>query len=175
MKKSTTAAVNEFVALVGEKTWTKTCHACTGKWRGTYDHSIVIDGRLRLFVTNGMTYFEERIREWYEAIKRFRIKKEEFLHVIRKQVELDNRKAREEGLLTIEVADVGILSPETTDRWFFFIRMRCSKSATGSISSWKAVCHMPYWKASSKYGCRSMKSKFIPQAVFRTLISYSEM
>ncbi|MCM1301195.1 MAG: hypothetical protein NC226_05700 [Bacteroides cellulosilyticus] len=121
MKKSTTAAINEFVALVGGKTWTKTSHACTGKWCGTYDHSIVIDGRHRLFVTNGMTYFEERIREWSEAIKRFRRKKEEYLNILRKQTELDNRNAREEGLQTIEVADIGILSPETTDRWFFFM------------------------------------------------------
>ena len=121
MKKTTIAAIDEFVALVGGKTWTRVSRACTGKWRGTYDHSIVIDGRHRLFVTNGMTYFEERIREWSEAFKRFRSKKEEFLHIIRKQSELDNRKAREEGLQTIEVADIGILSPETTNSWFFFM------------------------------------------------------
>lgn len=120
MKKSTTAAVNEFVALVGGKTWTKTSHACTGKWRGTYDHSIVIDGRHRLFVTNGMPYFEERIREWSAAIKRFRIKKEEYLRVLRRQSELDNIKAQEEGLKRVEVLDIGILSPETTDGWHFF-------------------------------------------------------
>lgn len=120
MKKTTIAAIDEFVTLVGGKTWTKVARACTGKWRGTYDHSIVIDGRHRLFVTNGMAYFEERIREWSAAIRRFRTRKEEYLHVLRRQSEFDNIKAQEEGLKRVEVFDIGILSPETTDRWYYF-------------------------------------------------------
>ncbi len=120
MKKTTIAAIDEFVTLVGGKTWTKVARACTGKWRGTYDHSIVIDGRHRLFVTNGMTYFEERIREWSAAIRRFSIKKEEYLRMLRRQSEFDNIKAQEEGLKRVEVLDIGILSPETTDRWHYF-------------------------------------------------------
>lgn len=120
MKKTTIAAIDEFVMLVGGKTWTKVAKACTGKWRGTYDHSIVIDGRHRLFVTNGMTYFEERIREWSAAIRRFRTKKEEYLRVLRRQSEFDNIKAQEEGLKHVEVLDVGILSPETTGCWYYF-------------------------------------------------------
>lgn len=120
MKKSTIKAVDEFVTLVGGKTWTKVSRACTGKWRGTYDHSIVIDGRHRLFVTNGMTYFEERIREWIAAFRRFQINKEVYLHILREQAALDNIKAREEGLKSVEVLDIGIVSPETTDRWYYF-------------------------------------------------------
>lgn len=120
MKKTTIDAINEFVTLVGGKTWTKTSHACTGKWRGTYDHSIVIDGRHRIFVTNGMTYFEERIREWIVAFRRFHTNKEEYLRILREQAALDNIKAREEGLKCVEVLDIGIVSPETTDSWCFF-------------------------------------------------------
>lgn len=120
MKKTTIAAIDEFVALVGGKTWTKVSKACTGKWRGTYDHSIVIDGRHRLFVTNGMTYFEERICEWIVAFRRFQTNKEEYLRIIREQAALDNIKAREEGLKSVEVLDIGIVSPETTNSWCFF-------------------------------------------------------
>lgn len=120
MKKSTIKAADEFVTLVGGKTWMKVTRACTGKWRGTYDHSIVIDGRHRLFVTNGMTYFEERIRKWTVAFRRFQTNKEEYLRIIREQALLDNIKAREEGLQCVEVLDIGIVSPETINSWCFF-------------------------------------------------------
>ena len=46
MKKSEIEAVNEFVALVGGKSWERTSHRCTGKWRGTTDYGFIIDGSI---------------------------------------------------------------------------------------------------------------------------------
>lgn len=64
MKTTTKQAVDEFVKLVGGESWVKMSQPCRGKWRGTTDHGIIIDGKHRLFVSNGMTYFEETVREW---------------------------------------------------------------------------------------------------------------
>lgn len=120
MKTSTKQAVDEFVQLVGGESWVKMSQPCTGKWGGTTDHGIIIDGKHRLFVSNGMTYFEETVREWISQIKTFREKKEEYLQIIRQQAELDNRKALEEGLETVTVLDIGILSPESAYDIDFF-------------------------------------------------------
>lgn len=120
MKTSTKQAVDEFVELVGGKSWVKISYRCTGKWRGTTDHGFMIDGKYRLFVTNRMTYFEETVREWISQITTFWEKKEEYLQIIRQQAELDNRKALEEGLETVIVRDIGILSPESAYDIDFF-------------------------------------------------------
>lgn len=50
MKRKEKAAVDEFVALVGGKTWEPVRHKCMGKWSGMTDYGFVIDGRITLFV-----------------------------------------------------------------------------------------------------------------------------
>ncbi len=120
MKKSEIAAVNEFVALVGGKSWERTSHRCTGDWRGTTDYGFVMDGRVRFFVSNGMSYFEQRVREWIKSIKTFRAKKVYYLRLLREQVEKDNANANAEGLQSVRLIDIGILSSECNDAYDFF-------------------------------------------------------
>ncbi|HIY88826.1 MAG TPA: hypothetical protein H9824_09005 [Candidatus Bacteroides pullicola] len=120
MKKTEREAVNEFVALVGGKTWERTSHACTGDWRGTTDYGFIMDGRVKFFVSNGMSYFEEQVREWIKAIRMFRMKKDYYLRLLRGQVEKDNANAMAEGLYNIKLLDIGILSPESNDQYDFF-------------------------------------------------------
>ena len=60
MKRKEKAAVDEFVALVGGKTWEPVRHKCMGKWSGMTDYGFVIDGRITLFVSNSMARSEER-------------------------------------------------------------------------------------------------------------------
>lgn len=59
MKRKEKAAVDEFVALVGGKTWEPVRHKCMGKWSGMTDYGFVIDGRITLFVSNSMAYFKK--------------------------------------------------------------------------------------------------------------------
>lgn len=120
MKKSEIAAVNEFVVLVGGKNWERTSCRCTGKWNGTTDYGFVMDGRVTFFVSNGMSYFEQRVREWIKAIKTFRTKKESYLRLLREQVEKDNAHAKAEGLQSVRLIDIGIVSPECGDSYDFF-------------------------------------------------------
>ncbi len=63
MKRKEKAAVDEFVALVGGKTWEPVRHKCMGKWSsGMTDYGFVIDGRITLFVSNSMAYFKRFFR-----------------------------------------------------------------------------------------------------------------
>ena len=57
MKRKEKAAVDEFVALVGGKTWEPVRHKCMGKWSGMTDYGFVIDGRITLFVSNIKIFF----------------------------------------------------------------------------------------------------------------------
>lgn len=120
MKKSEIAAVNEFVVLIGGKNWVRTSCRCTGKWSGTTDYGFVMDGRVTFFVSNGMSYFEQRVREWIKAIKTFRAKKESYLRLLREQVEKDNAHAKAEGLQSVRLIEIGIVSPECGDSYDFF-------------------------------------------------------
>lgn len=79
MKRKEKAAVDEFVALVGGKTWEPVRHKCMGKWSGMTDYGFVIDGRITLFVSNSMAYFKKRIREWIKSIHTFEAKKDCYL------------------------------------------------------------------------------------------------
>ena len=88
MKRKEKAAVDEFVALVGGKTWEPVRHKCMGKWSGMTDYGFVIDGRITLFVSNSMAYFKKRIREWIKSIHTFEAKKDCYLRLLREQIEI---------------------------------------------------------------------------------------
>ena len=113
MKRKEKAAVDEFVALVGGKTWEPVRHKCMGKWSGMTDYGFVIDGRITLFVSNSMAYFKKRIREWIKSIHTFEAKKDCYLRLLREQIEKDNDKAKDEKLNPVRLIDIGILSPES--------------------------------------------------------------
>lgn len=111
MKNSTKIAVNEFVRLLGGTTWTRTTSSCTGKWSGTTDYGILIDGHIHLFVSNGMAGFEPRVREWIASLKTFQVKKDYYLELLREQARRDNATAISEGLFPVHVLDIGMSRP----------------------------------------------------------------
>ena len=120
MKRKEKAAVDEFVALVGGKTWEPVRHKCMGKWSGMTEYGFVIDGRITLFVSNSMAYFKKRIREWIKSIHTFEAKKDCYLRLLREQIEKDNDKAKDEKLNPVRLIDIGILSPESNSPFDFF-------------------------------------------------------
>ena len=109
-----------YLSMDDGKTWERTASPCTGKWRGTTDYGFVMDGRISFFVSNGMSYFEARIREWIKAIRDFQTNREHCLRLLQEQVEKDNVKASAEGLHQVRLLDIGILSPECADSYDFF-------------------------------------------------------
>lgn len=119
MKASTIKATNEFVKLIGGHSWVRTATPCTGKWRGTKDYYLVIDGIARVCVSNGMANFEAKILNWMEDIKRFRLKKEEYLQKLKVQAQRDNEIAIREGLHTVRIIDLRMVDPFKKEGRYF--------------------------------------------------------
>jgi len=105
MDKNTIELCNELCALMGHKSWTKEGSRCTGKWAGTTDYSLRWDNGERMFISNGMYYFEERVRETVEMIKRTRSKehRQALMQVLREYEKDDALLAKECGMKSYKV------------------------------------------------------------------------
>ena len=105
MDKTTTALCNELCALLGHKSWTKEGSRCTGKWAGTTDYSLRWDNGERMFISNGMTNFEEQVREEVEMLKRTRSKEHQqaIMEVLREYERDDAVLAKECGMKSYKV------------------------------------------------------------------------
>lgn len=162
MKKSTIHAVDEFVKLVGGSSWEAIKSRCGGKWAGTYDYGICIDRKANVWVSNGMTGFETRIVEWCGYIRSFNTNKEKYLAIVKARVVKDNEKGAAEGLYPVTVLDIGIISPETSDGYFFFLpyvlievnstRYKFTETGLGAflrdnVENWLAEDNAPLWTA----------------------------
>lgn len=133
MKKSDIKLVEEFVCLVGATTWEIKKTPCTGKWRGTNDYGIVLNGNgynnKVLFVSNGIKNFGVILAEKINVIKRFNEKKDYYLDLVRKQAEKDNKTAENLHLKNVVVEDVGILSPDAD--WVDMIKFHVVMNVNG--------------------------------------------
>ena len=100
MDKTTVELCNELCALLGHRSWTKEGSRCTGKWAGTTDYSLRWDDGTSMFISNGMTYFEERVKETVEMVRRTRSTEhqEAIMDVLREYEREDAEMAREAGL-----------------------------------------------------------------------------
>ena len=105
MNKTTIALCDELCALMGHKSWTKTGSRCTGKWAGTTDYSLTWDNGERMFISNGMTYFEKNVRETVEMLKRTRNKEHQaaLMEVLREYEKDDAVLAKECGMKSYKV------------------------------------------------------------------------
>ncbi len=64
--------------------------------------------------------FEPRVREWIASFKTFQVKKDYYLELLREQARRDNATAISEGLYPVHVLDIGIVSPEASDGFYYF-------------------------------------------------------
>lgn len=108
MNKKEKLICQELTILMGYQNFKKERSACTGKWRGTYDYSLVFDNRTRLFISNGMKYFHETVQNYIGCLKIFNTNKNRILDEIREQIYSDNITAKQEGLFPVTVKDVAI-------------------------------------------------------------------
>ncbi len=159
--------------LVGGTTWTRIESHCTGKWRGTTDYGILIDNRIKLFVSNGMTGFDNRIREWIGIIKTFRTKKDEYLQKLREQAQRDSISAQAEGLHPVKVLNIGIVSPEATDGYFFILpyallevnRMQFKFSTSNFAAAIEGDC-LDTWLEEAQNSISTATGIHIPDYIF---------
>lgn len=115
MNKQTMALCDELCSLLGHKSWTKVGQRCTGKWAGTTDYSLRWEDGTRMFISNGMSYFEEVVRETVEMLKRTRDKDNQraIMEVLWEYEKDDAKMAREAGLMDYKV--LGLI--EVKDAW----------------------------------------------------------
>ncbi len=95
--------------LLDFRSYKKIGKRCTGKWRGTTDYSLVFDDKYKLFVSNGMSYFNERLTEFIKNITDFEKNKKEILQKLQFYSIQDNETATKEGLKTTKILDIGVI------------------------------------------------------------------
>lgn len=96
---------DKFTQLLGHKTWKKVGEPCTGKWRGTTDYFLVFEDNTRVFISNGMTFFDENLQREISNFERFTSPdfQKKMMDVLNEQREVDNEIAKREGLLPYSI------------------------------------------------------------------------
>lgn len=96
---------NKLTQLLGHKSWQKIGHRCTGKWRGTTDYSLLFEDGTRIFISNGMQYFDEGLMTEITNLERFISPafQSRMLKILNRQREVDNEAAKSEGLLNYKI------------------------------------------------------------------------
>lgn len=130
LKKSTVALLNELTSLVGKKSWQRVSQACTGKWRGTTDYGVLFDDGLDYWISNGMTFFEDKIKDTINEIHTITTNRDEYLRILRQQAERDNQTAASKGLLPVEVLDIGIESQSKTYFLWTYVTLKVGGART---------------------------------------------
>ncbi|MCD7963652.1 MAG: hypothetical protein LUF90_08960 [Rikenellaceae bacterium] len=127
MKKSEIEAVNELTRLMGYKSWFRTKHSCTGKWRGTTDYSLVFDSTIRLSVSNGMKNFETQIKKYISWINNINNYRSEYIDFFEKRIKIDNDLAIKENLQQVEILDVDINLKSESHLLWSYVKIKVGK------------------------------------------------
>lgn len=124
MKKTTIERLNELTRLTGYQTWERTAKKCFGKYRGTTDYGIVLNGKTYLFISNGMKQFDAAIDNFIWDIKAIRDNRQKYVQILQAQLEKDNQVALSENLKTAEILDVGIETRYEYRMLWCYVRLR---------------------------------------------------
>lgn len=127
MNKIQTELSQRLANLLGYETVERIGSRCTGKYKGTIDYSLVFDGKTCLFLTNGLTCFSERIREYIQAVEIFQKNKKHMFQTICQQIEKDNITAKKEGLLPVKVISLDMCKISTVYFCWPYVRMEVDR------------------------------------------------
>lgn len=124
MKKTTILALDEFTKITGYKTWKKTSHPCTGKWKGTVDYGIILDNKLKHFISNRMENFERNLLEKIKEFQTIRNNRYKYMQIIKEQLDKDNRIALSENLYQAEIIDVDVETENERGFLWAYVQIR---------------------------------------------------
>lgn len=113
----------QLTKILGYSTFTKTGQRCTGKWSGTTDYSLLFDGKHQLFISNGMKYFAEKLKEYILQFQTFERYKKDMFQTICNQVIKDNQTAVQEGLLPVKCISLDLVKIPGSYFLWPYIRM----------------------------------------------------
>lgn len=108
---------------LGYSTFTKIGESCRGKWRGTTDYSLIFDGKHEFFISNGMKYFAEKLKEYILQFQTFEKYKKDMFQIICDQVVKDNQTAVQEGLLPVKCVSLDLIRTTSSCFLWPYIRM----------------------------------------------------
>lgn len=95
--------------LLGHTSCTRTTEACSGKWAGTYDHSLVFEDGTSLFICNGSENFNKTIEYYIECMENLsENNKKIMIGLLQEQAKKDAIKASAEGLLPCHPISINI-------------------------------------------------------------------
>lgn len=69
--KKTIELEKKLTQLLGKESYTCTKKSCTGKWAGTYDHSMIFNDGSCYFVSNGMKLYHHNLEKFIGQVEFF--------------------------------------------------------------------------------------------------------
>ena len=109
--------------LLGKKTCTEYKRACTGKYRGYYDYSLIFDDGSKCFISVGKEYYLKCLQEKVEMYQYFHDNREYLERRTKEIFERDNRQAAELGLSPVEFISIDMMTEKDSD-YIFWIGVR---------------------------------------------------
>ena len=162
LKKSTVRQLDLFTALVGRKSWSRTVHPCTGKWKGTTEYGVRFEDGVSYYLSQGMRNFESNLRHEIATIRTVRDNREKYLRYFRERALLDNQTAAAEGLYPVTVVDVGLHTETEHDflwpylllevngiRFKFIETGVCYGMKNDEMEKWTEHCKKPLFTAAA--------------------------
>lgn len=105
----------------GAKSGEITHRPCTGKWRGTTDYSITFDNGERVFISNGLRYFDKILNAKLAVYEAFNNpeRKAKIVEALRKMETEDAKIAKEVGLESYHLIDIKCTMTGEYIGWFY--------------------------------------------------------
>ena len=123
MNKVDKELCRKLTELLGFTSYEKIGERCTGKYEGTIDYSLVFDNKVRFFISNGMNYFSERIRDHIRDVTTFHNYNEDMFQTVCRQIEIDNLTAEKEGLFPVKCLSLDICKTSTFSFMWPYLQM----------------------------------------------------
>ena len=126
ISKETLEKCNKLAKLFNAKTGAIEKTACTGKYRGTFDYSVVFDNGTSFFISNGLKYFNSRIDDLIKTYENFNQieNKNKILNYLKKECELDKTEAVKQGLNAYKIIDVDYSKKNNSYLGWFYVTIQ---------------------------------------------------
>lgn len=103
--------------LVGKQSFTYKNVACTGKYRGSTDYSLLFEDNTCLFISNGRKSYRDRLIEFINDFEYYHKHKQKLEEWLKELVNHDNQTAEWQGLPKLELIGTRI----DNNDWFIVV------------------------------------------------------
>jgi len=111
----------QLMLLLNKKSYICTKRACTGKYRGYYDYSLMFQDGSQIWISCGRKRYEPELRDKVSKYTFFRNNHAELEEQTRRMIERDNRQAAALGLAPVKLIRLELIE-EKTNNYAFWVR-----------------------------------------------------